>query len=267
MTRKNVAPEKEKNSVLGFDGRGLNPVKVSPVREAAVTLKVNGVELATLTISPHDPKYLVAGFLRTQGLVGDIDDILTLGVCEDLTVAHVNITGSVPENLKPTLTSGCGTGITFTIPGPPVAGDAASRGGAETFRPEDIFFMMEQLVRRAESYRQHGGIHSAAAGDGRSVLLFAEDIGRHNTLDRIAGEALLKRIDLTGKMLVTSGRVSSDMAAKSAALGISLIASRTSPTDMAVRLCRDSGITLVGYVRGRRFNVYARPEGVSAPPG
>ncbi len=121
---------------------------------------------------------------------------------------------------------------------------------------------MDELGRRAEQYRSHGGIHSAAVGDGEDLLLYAEDLGRHNTLDRIAGEALFKSIDLSGKILVTSGRVSSEMVAKAALLGIRLIASRTSPTDMATRISNQLGITLIGYVRGRKFNVYTHPQRV-----
>ena len=96
--------------------------------------------------------------------------------------------------------------------------------------------------------------------DGRELLLYAEDIGRHNTIDRLAGEALLRGVNLTGMALITSGRVSSEMAAKAALLGVPLIASRTSPTDMAVTICSQAGITLVGYVRGGRFTVYSHAE-------
>ncbi|MDD1668120.1 MAG: formate dehydrogenase accessory sulfurtransferase FdhD, partial [Methanomicrobiales archaeon] len=149
---------------------------------------------------------------------------------------------------------GCGTGITFSLP----ERLAAVTGGS--FTPADVFDLMDRLAREADRYRTHGGIHSAAIGDGERLILYSEDIGRHNTLDRIAGEALLKGIDLSGRMLVTSGRVSTELAAKAAQLGIPLIASRTSPTDKAVQLCTDAGITLIGYVRGGRFTVYSHPE-------
>ena len=127
--------------------------------------------------------------------------------------------------------------------------------------PAALFSAMDELARRAHSYKLHGGIHSAAvaAGDG-TLLLYAEDIGRHNTIDRLAGEALFRGVDLSGRMLITSGRISSEMAAKAALLDVSLVASRTSPTDMAVKICGQAGITLVGYVRGGRFTVYTHSE-------
>uniref|UniRef100_A0A831UCR1 Multifunctional fusion protein n=1 Tax=Geobacter metallireducens TaxID=28232 RepID=A0A831UCR1_GEOME len=236
------------------------------VREFPLVLHVNGREIATLVASPHDLRFLVAGFLRNQGFVERADDFHMLAVCDEFGIANVRIKGELPERLKPVLTSGCGTGVTFTL-------EMDGRGGAvprpdrATHRvaPTAVFRLMEELARRADNYRSHGGIHSAAVGDREgNLLLFAEDIGRHNTLDRIAGEALFKGIDLAGTILVTSGRVSTEMAAKCARLGIALIASRTSATDMAVRMCVEAGITLIGYVRGGKFTVYAHAEQLAA---
>ncbi len=254
-----------KPSVFRYDGRLLTPVEHHPVREFPLSLTVNGVDLATLIASPHDLATLVAGFLRMQGLVETADDILTLSVCPDFGTASVRIRGEVPPRLKPTLTSGCGTGITFNLPHASRVPGRPDADAGPPLAPEEVSRMMSDLANRAEGYKKHGGIHSAAVGDGRSILLHAEDIGRHNTLDRIAGEALLKNIDLSGKILATSGRVSSDMAAKAAYLGIALIASRTSPTDLAVRICEGSGITLLGYARGGRFNLYTHPWRVAVP--
>ena len=249
--------------VLRYDGRRLVPGDHAPVREFPVALKVNGIDLVTLIASPHDLHYLVAGFLRMQGLIRGPEDLLTLSVCPDFGAASVRIRGEVPPLRHATLTSGCGAGVSFHLPG--AAGKPVQVPSAGPFfPPEALFVTMDALARAAESYRGSGGIHSAAVGDGERLLLFAEDIGRHNTMDRIAGEALLRGFDLSGRILVTSGRVSSEMAAKAAALGVSVIASRTSPTDLAVRICAELGITLAGYVRGRRFNVYCHPERIAA---
>jgi FdhD protein len=125
---------------------------------------------------------------------------------------------------------------------------------------------MKELNDLTEQSRSHGGIHSAAVGDRDGLLLLhAEDIGRHNTLDRVAGEALFRRIDLQDKMLVTSGRVSTEMVAKAARLGIGLIATRTSPTDKAIALCEQAGITLVGYLRGNSMEIYSHAQQLRLP--
>ncbi|MBI5499943.1 MAG: formate dehydrogenase accessory sulfurtransferase FdhD [Deltaproteobacteria bacterium] len=226
--------------------------------ERPIRLIVNGREVATLVGSPHEVRFLVAGFLRTQGWVREADDLLVVGVCEDSTEAVVRIRGEVPERLVPVLTSGCGTGVSFTL----AAGPARRAPVEARFTAESIFAMMREMGKVSERYGRHGGIHSAAASDGERILFHAEDIGRHNTIDRLAGRALLGGVDLAGCMLLTSGRVSSEMAAKAASLGVALIASRTSPTDMAVRICGENGIGLVGYVRGTSFRIAACPERV-----
>jgi len=127
------------------------------------------------------------------------------------------------------------------------------------FQPEAISMTMGLLMHAEEICRGKGEIHRAAAGDGKRLMLYAEDIGRHNAVDRIAGEALLKGIDLSGKILATSGRVSSGLAGKAGLIGVSMIVSRVPPTDAAIRICEDMGITLVGCVRGERFNIYSHP--------
>ncbi|HEY6007217.1 MAG TPA: formate dehydrogenase accessory sulfurtransferase FdhD [Geobacteraceae bacterium] len=252
-------------TVHTYENDTLTARQTPVVREYPLVLHVNGRELATLIASPHDLRFLVAGFLRLQGFVESVDDFHLLSVCEDFGVANVRIRNEIPERLRPILTSGCGTGVTYTLAGAHGAAEGDSDGshGSASLRttPDAVVRLMEELARRAQVYRSHGGIHSAAVGDADgNLILFAEDIGRHNTLDRIAGEALLRGLELSGTMLVTSGRVSAELAAKAARLGIFLVASRTSATDMAIRMCSEAGITLVGYVRGSRFTVYTHPE-------
>lgn len=229
------------------------------VQEFPLVLRVNDREIVTLVASPHDLRFLVAGFLRVQGFVNNVEDFLVLSVCNDYGIANVRIRGELPAELKPVLTSGCGTGITFSLPGAGTLHAPASPG--EPVGAAAVFTLMRELSELSEKYRSHGGMHSAAVGDAKGkLLLHAEDIGRHNTVDRIAGEALLKGLPLAGTMLVSSGRVSAEMAAKAASLGIRLIASRTSPTDMAITICQEAGIALIGYLRGAKFTVYAHAE-------
>ncbi len=228
------------------------------VEEYPLRLRVNGRDLATLVCSPHKLNFLLAGFFRLQGFIESLDDIQSLGVCADFGLAEVRLSSELPERLQPTLTSGCGTGIAYNLPQQLLS---ASKQRPRHYNSDSVLRLMKELNTLTDQYRSHGGIHSAAIGDCDGLLLLhAEDIGRHNTLDRVAGEALFRNIDLRDQMLVTSGRVSTEMVAKAARLGIGLIASRTSPTDKAIQLCEQAGITLVGYVRGRNMEVYSHPQ-------
>ena len=227
------------------------------VEEYPLRLRVNGRDLATLVCSPHQLNFLLVGFFRLQGFITSLDDLLSMGVCSEYGLAEIRLRAELPEQLQPTLTSGCGTGISYNLP-QNLLNPAHKR--PRSYSSKALFHLMKELQGQAEQYRSHGGIHSAAIGDAEGLLLYAEDIGRHNTLDRLAGEALFKEIELQDKMLVTSGRVSTEMVAKAARLGIGLIASRTSPTDKAIELCEQAGITMVGYLRGNSMEIYSHPQ-------
>lgn len=254
-----MKPEIHNKPFFTYRSDCLESTAAKVVTEFPLQLIVNGREIATLIGSPHDLRFLVAGFLRLQGFVSSLHDFEMFSVCEEFGTANVKIKGELPERLKPVLTSGCGTGITFTLPTVTHAAKSSA-----VFRlprsPRSIFSLMGELSQKADHYRSHGGIHSAAIGRNGVLELYAEDLGRHNTFDRIAGEALFKGIDMAGADLVTSGRVSTEMVAKAALMGIGVIASRTSPTDMAIKLCDQAGICLIGYVRGGSFTVYSHPE-------
>jgi len=253
-------------STLSFtwqrDGR-FTPGEVGIVSEFPLKLVVNDREIATLVGSRHDLRFLVAGFLRLQGFVESLDDFDLFSVCEEFGVANVRVKRPIPERLSPILTSGCGTGITFTLPG-----RESTPSSPDTTRvtPETIFSLLKELSEVSPRYASHGGIHSAALARGGRIILRAEDLGRHNTIDRLAGEALFRQIPVEGTILLASGRVSSEMAAKGSLLGVSIIVSRTSPTDLAVSLCRERNITLIGYARGGSFIVYSHPWRVDPAP-
>jgi len=253
-----------KRSIQHYEKGGVRPSARAVVQESPLRLSVNGRELATLIVSPHQLNFMVAGFLRNQGFIDTLEELLTLGICENFGVARVHLSRELPEKLAPTLTSGCGTGISFNLPETRLT--QVNTQVKHSYPLEGVFALMQELQQRAEHYRHHGGIHSAAVGDGERLLLHAEDIGRHNTFDRIAGEALFRGIDLAGKILVTSGRVSAEMVAKAARLGIAVIASRTAPTDMAIDMCEAAGISLVGYLRGGGCDIYSHPGRIAVAP-
>jgi FdhD protein len=151
------------------------------------------------------------------------------------------------------LTSGCGGGITFRIDHR-LFPRLASR---LRVTPATLAERMKDLFAAAVLYRESRGIHGAALSDGERLLVVAEDVGRHNAVDKVKGEALLRGIPTADRILLSTGRISSEMLLKAARMGVPVVASRTSPTEMAVALAEQLGVTVCGYVRPDGLNLYA----------
>ena len=167
--------------------------------------------------------------------------------------AEVTLMREVELPTERILTSGCGGGITFRID-PRLFPRIRS---PLKVRPQQLFDRMRELFAAGVNYRASRGIHGAALADGDRLLIVAEDVGRHNAVDKVKGEALLKEVPTTDRILLSTGRISSEMLLKAARMGVPLIASRTSPTEMAVSLAELLGVTIVGYVRSDSLNLYA----------
>lgn len=230
----------------------LTPLDKLPPPERAITLFVDGEELATVACSPHRVLSLALGFLRVEDMIQTVDDVELMEVCDEETVVKIRLAKSarpIPHDRKRILTSGCGRGVTFSLDVVPVE-------GGMTVTPEQVMEWMEKLFDNAEGYKEHGGTHTAGLFGPGGLEIFVEDIGRHNTIDRIAGEALLADVPTRGKAILTSGRISSEMLVKSSRLGVGLTASRTSPTELAVSLGLEANIAVCGYVRRDQLRVY-----------
>jgi FdhD protein len=155
------------------------------------------------------------------------------------------------------ITSGCGGGVTFEDPSkeiPPLLTDDLS------ISPEDLFQRFQELHLPGSLHAEARGVHTAGLTDGESILAITEDVGRHNTIDKLLGQCLLKQINPAGKILLATGRVSSEMLRKGAIMGCPVIASRNSPTSMSVEMAMAWNITLIGYVRRTTLRVYSHPE-------
>jgi FdhD protein len=125
--------------------------------------------------------------------------------------------------------------------------------------PEAISALVQQLFESQALYRETGGVHTSMLSDGHEIVVAAEDIGRHNTLDKIAGLCLLRQKWPATRILITTGRISSEMLQKAARLRSPILISRTSPSSLSIEMANRYGITLVGYARRQRFNVYTHP--------
>ncbi len=226
--------------------------------EAPLTLVLNGQEFITLLCTPDQMEYLAVGFLRSEGILKTKEDVQSVHYDEEQGSVMVKTVreGSLAEKLygKRTLTSGCGKGTIFfnvldSLTSKPLTHDVP-------VTPAEILNLNKGLQERGVTFRETGGVHSAALCSRSEILVFSEDIGRHNAVDKILGQALMEDIDLRDKLLVTSGRISSEILLKAGKLGIALIVSRTAPTSLSVELAEQLGITLVGFVRGGRMNIY-----------
>jgi len=125
--------------------------------------------------------------------------------------------------------------------------------------------LIDQLFDSQNLYRKSGGVHTSALSDGLKIHVISEDIGRHNTLDKIAGRCLLEEIHLARRVLLTTGRISSEMLQKAARLGAAVVISRTSPSSLSIKLAERFGITLIGYARRTGFRLYTHPERILFP--
>jgi FdhD protein len=229
-------------------------------REYPLTVMFNDEQLATLLCSPDDMENLAVGFLYSEGLVRNREEIKGIAIDEPRGIVRVNTDnphGIDPELfMKRVITTGCGRGISFynfaDLDQKQQKVDSDMK-----VTPAQILDLMKAFQTRSEIYQKTHGVHGAALCDASGILFFKEDIGRHNAIDKIFGHCLMGDIPLADRIIMTTGRISSEILFKVAKRNIPILVSRSTPTDLAVDLAGELGITLVGYVRGGHMNVYA----------
>ena len=228
-------------------------------RETPLTIILNNRELVTLLCSPLELEYLAVGFLASEGLIKSRDEVKKLIVDEERGVARVETEeeeGFDSELLfKRLITSGCSGGASFYRPG-----DAQNRARVASqlsVSATRVFSLVKQFQTSSRTFRATGGVHSAALCAVNGILVFSEDIGRHNAIDKVFGRCILDDIATDDRIVITSGRISSEILLKVARRNVPVLVSRSAPTNLGVRLAGDLGITLLGFVRGERMNVYS----------
>jgi len=226
-------------------------------RELPLTIILNNQELVTLLCSPTDLKYLAIGFLASEGLLKSKDEIRKIMVDDLRGLVRVETEGDnehASELLfKRLITSGCGRGASFYS-----AADATGQKVESQMEisADEIFALVNEFQHGSQLYLATHGVHSAALCDRKSILVFNEDIGRHNAIDKIFGRCLLEDIPTDNQIVITSGRITSEILHKVAKRGIPIIISISAPTNLGVRIADSLGITLIASVRGKKMNVY-----------
>lgn len=230
--------------------------------EQAVSLSVNGEVWITFMCTPFQLEELAIGFLYNEGIINDYKDIASIRCCpsrENIDV-WLNFNVGTPKEWR--RTSGCTGGFTSITETTEnyILHPAIQNGNSYT--PKELCDFVIQLLESQEIYSTSGGVHSSALSDGTKLRIVAEDIGRHNTLDKISGILLRSGEVFPKRILLTTGRISSEMLQKAYRIGASIVISRTSPTSLSIDIAEKWGITLIGYARRNSFRIYTHPERV-----
>jgi FdhD protein len=231
------------------------------ITEVPLDIVINGHELLTMLCTPVNLKELVVGFLWGEGLLNSREDIKSLELTPD-NKALVKLPEKNMEDeerwLHPSITSGCGRGTVFY-----------STSNLSRIKPRDfditlpadvIYPRAQELIRSASLYNMAGAIHCTGLANRERVLFAFEDIGRHNAADKVIGKILLEEIDTGDKIMLTTGRMTSEITAKAARGGVPILASLSGPSHLAVEAACYYNMTMIGYVRKDNLLIYSHPE-------
>ncbi|MCG3269439.1 formate dehydrogenase accessory sulfurtransferase FdhD [Yoonia sp. I 8.24] len=239
-------------AVTGTDQHG-QPIDLNVIEERPLTIYLNAQEIVTAMTIGDYPEYLALGFLRNQGMLRDADTITGVDYDAELDVVVVrtdNKTIFEDKLKKKTRTSGCAVGTVFgdmmeglenvTLPATPV-------------KTSDLYTLAAKINRTPSLYLSAGAIHGTVLCQGDRPLVYMEDVGRHNAVDKIAGWMLSEQVKPDDKILYTTGRLTSEMVIKTALMGIPTLASRSGFTAWGVEIAHQVGLTLIGRMKGQRF--------------
>ncbi|MEH7509731.1 formate dehydrogenase accessory sulfurtransferase FdhD [Priestia megaterium] len=254
----------KKRTVFKFKNGEMESVEDKIVTEFPVTVKINEEEFVTMVCSPQYIEDMVIGYLASEGVIRAYKDIKNIWVQEKEGYVHVTIDKLNPyfQNLqnKRYITSCCGAsrqGFVFI-------NDALTAKKMNDISVElsikDCFQLMNKLQQSAATFQETGGVHNAALCDKNGFMLSRMDIGRHNALDKLYGYCLKHHISIRDKVVVFSGRISSEILLKVAKIGCEVVLSKSAPTELALNLAEELGITTVGFIRNDSLNIYTCPE-------
>ncbi len=242
--------------VTAFDEQG-DSRQVQIAGESPLTLYVDGREIVTLMTLGTHPEALTIGYLRNQRFIQDLSQIRDVSVDWRTESVQVSTWGGVEgwdEKLKKrTVTTGCGQGTVFsctldalyTVNLPEVS-----------LRQSMIYGLLENIRQHNEIYKRAGAVHGCGLCRNTDILIFVEDVGRHNAADAIAGSMWLEYLTGADKIFYTTGRLTSEIVMKTAQMGIPVLLSRSGVTNMGLELAQELGVIMVARAKGRHFLVY-----------
>jgi FdhD protein len=239
-------------AVKGRDHTGAE-LTINVVEERPLTIFLNAQEIVTAMTIGDYPEYLALGFLRNQGMLRDGEEITRVDYDEDLEVVVVRTarkTDYEDKMRKKTRTSGCAVGTVF---GDMMEGLEGVSLPATPVHTSWLYHLSAQINRTPSLYLEAGAIHGTILCQGDKPLVYMEDVGRHNAVDKIAGWMLSENVPADDKILYTTGRLTSEMVIKTAMMGIPVLASRSGFTAWGVEIANQVGLTLIGRMKGKRF--------------
>ena len=238
--------------VVGTDHTGAE-TEISVVEERPLTIFLNSQEIVTAMTIGDYPEYLAVGFLRNQGMLRGDDVVTRVDYDEDLEVVVVRTereTSFEDKMKKKTRTSGCAVGTVF---GDMMEGLDKVVLPQTELRTSWLYALAHKINTTPSLYLEAGAIHGTVLCQGDQPLVYMEDVGRHNAVDKIAGWMFQEGVRADDKMLYTTGRLTSEMVIKTALMGIPVLASRSGFTAWGVEIARQVGLTCIGRMRGKRF--------------
>lgn len=248
----------KKYYIRKFDKDGIHKVEDSVIIEYIYTVFIDNEEYITLICTANCLEELAIGFLHSEGIIEKYEDIKSLTLHEEKGYVDIELHNrnllEEKSTVKRTITSGCGKGSMYY--------NEIDKLKINDYRLkrdipyENILQIMKDFNKKSDIFIETGGVHSVALSNFNEIIDFQEDIGRHNALDKIIGKCIKDKIDISDKLILTSGRITSEIVLKCAKLNINFIVSRSAPTNVAIDLANIANITIVGFARGHRMNIY-----------
>ncbi len=254
--------DKAPYEIKEYSASGHKTIAIEAIREVPLTIYLNDREVVTLLCTGKYPRHLAVGFLKSDALITDPAQLLEVDITDDKERITAKVTVSHDpwakgRTIQRSITSGCGKGTNFdrnvaTISKRRVVSDLK-------VSPAQILALAGELKERSTLYGRTRGCHNSSLCTPQEMLLFREDIGRHNAIDMIVGECFLEGIPTEDKMIVSTGRVASEILLKTVRIGVSVLASTAVATSFSVQLARTIGLTLIGNIKADSFWVYNDP--------